>query len=125
MELGISSLGFILDLGLLHKNYNLFDLLFYSTEACLNTAEEKDINLVEIIIDPPNVLEKEREVKFFKLINSYSVRTQIHGPFIDVNLCSHNNTISNASVTTYIQAAKICQKINAKIMTIHSGLLIF
>ncbi|MFX0031644.1 MAG: sugar phosphate isomerase/epimerase family protein [Promethearchaeota archaeon] len=125
MELGISSLGFIIEMGLSKGYQNVFDLLYRSTEACLTIAEEKDLNLVELVIDPPDIENDEKRALFIDLVNSYSIRKQVHGPFVDVNLCSYNSGISKASVDIYKDTAKLCEEISVKIMTIHPGLANF
>ena len=56
MQLGISSLGFIIENGLSNKFKNIFDLLFSSTEDCLYYAEKNNINIVELVIDPSDIL---------------------------------------------------------------------
>lgn len=122
MELGISSLGFIIELGLSNPFQDIHDLLYKSTKACLDFAEERGISIVELVIDPPEIQKVEKRGQYVNLINNYSIKKQIHGPFIDVNLCSHNNLISKASLEIYMQTAKFCKEINAKIMTIHPGL---
>ncbi|MFX1498404.1 MAG: sugar phosphate isomerase/epimerase family protein [Promethearchaeota archaeon] len=122
MNLGISSLGFIIELGILNHYQDVYDLLYNSTKMCLDFADERNIDLVELVIDPPEIQQTEKRLQLIDLINSYPIKIQVHGPFIDVNLCSHNNTISKASLEIYIDTAKFCNAINAKIMTIHPGL---
>jgi sugar phosphate isomerase/epimerase len=125
MELGISSLGYIIEYGL-SKNYdNLIDLILKASEDCLNFAENNDIGIVELVLDPPEVIKDENKQKFISLVNSYSLKKQIHGPFIDVNLCTHNDIISNASVESYLKTAKICEDISINLLTIHPGLANF
>jgi sugar phosphate isomerase/epimerase len=124
-ELGISSLGHIIEYGLLGKFENLFDLLLKASEDCLKFAEENNIKVVELVLDPPEIFNSKNQQKYIDIINSYSIKKQIHGPFIDVNLCSHNYDISKASIESYCNTAKICKKVGAKIMTIHPGLANF
>ena len=71
MELGISSLGDIIDFGLCNKWKNVDDLLSKSTEVCLNFAEEQDIAVVEIVIDPQNIFIDEIKQKLVGLIRNY------------------------------------------------------
>jgi len=122
MELGISSLGYIIEFGINKAFIDLQDLIMKSTEACLNFAEENDFEVVELVLDPPEILKDDKRVEFINLVNSYPLKKQLHGPFVDVNMCSHNNTISSASVQSYINAAKLCKEINVNIMTVHPGL---
>jgi len=123
MELGISSLGFLVDLGLSGKFKNLYNLLFDATEACFKFAEENDNKICEIVLDPPEILMSGKKQEFIDLCNSFSnIKKQVHGPFLDLCLCSHNEFISKASVEAYVESAKICEEINARILTIHPGL---
>jgi len=125
MELGISSLGYIIDYGLNSDDKNITNMFFQSTEECLNFAEENSINIVEIVVDPQNIFTDTRRQGFIDLLNSYSMKKQIHGPFIDVNLCSHNDLISKASTEAYIETAKLCREFNVDLMTVHPGLANF
>jgi len=125
MELGISTLGHIIEIGLNDKFKNLFELLLKASEECLNFAEHFGINIIEFVIDPPDVFNHENRQKFIDLVNSYSLEKQVHGPFIDINLCSHNNRISKASIESYIESVKLCNDIGAKMMTIHPGIANF
>lgn len=125
MKLGISSLGHIIELGLTGKFKNLFDLLFKASKECLNFAEDFGLDIVELVIDPPDVFKSEARQKFIDMINSYSLKKQIHGPFIDMNLSSHNNLISEASIEAYIESMKICNDVGVKMLTIHPGVANF
>jgi len=125
MELGISSLGYIIDYGINNEYKDITNMIFQSTEQCLNFAEEKGINVVEIVVDPQNIFTDTKKQAFIDLVNAYSMKKQVHGPFIDVNLCSHNDLISKASIEVYIEAAKLCKVFNVEVMTIHPGLANF
>jgi len=122
MELGISSLGYIMDLGVSGKFKDLLNLLLDTTESCLMFAEKNKIKICEIVLDPPEILTIEKREKFIDLCNSYpDIKKQVHGPFLDLCLCSHNEFISKASTELYIESAKVCEEIDAKILTIHPG----
>jgi sugar phosphate isomerase/epimerase len=122
MEIGISSLGHIVDKALRGNFKTMFDLLIDSTEKCLKFAEKYKITLVEIILDPPEIYSNEHRKKFIEVCNSYSVNKQIHAPFTDLSMCSFNINISKASVKSCRDAAEICDEIGAKILTIHPGI---
>jgi sugar phosphate isomerase/epimerase len=121
MQLGISSLGHIIENGLSGKYSNLTELLLQSSENCLDYAEKNDIKVVELVLDPPEVYNEKSKQMFIDLVNSYSIKKQIHGPFIDLSLCSHNLDICKASIDSYYKVAMICNEINSKMMTIHPG----
>jgi len=125
MELGISSLGIFIDNGLNSKHKDIFDIHYQSIEECLKFAEDKGIKIVEIVVDPQNLFTGTKRLEFIDLLNSYPIKKQVHGPFIDVNLCSHNDKISKASTEAYIETAKFCKEINVDVMTIHPGLANF
>jgi len=122
MELGISTLGHIIEIGLKGKFKNLFELHLKASEECLNFAEHFGINIIELVIDSPDVFNQENRQKFIDMVNSYSLEKQVHGPFIDINLSSHNNRISEASIQSYIESVKLCNDIGVKMMTIHPGI---
>ncbi|TKJ21141.1 MAG: hypothetical protein CEE43_10710 [Promethearchaeota archaeon Loki_b32] len=122
MELGISTLGHLIEIGLNGKFKNLFELQLKASEECLNFAEQHGIKIIELVLEPPEVFNDEHRQKFIDLINSYSLEKQVHGPFIDINLSSHNNRISEASIESYIESVKLCNDIGVKMMTIHPGL---
>jgi sugar phosphate isomerase/epimerase len=123
LKLGISSLGHLVDNTIAGKYEPLIDLLIDSTEACLKFSEENGINICEIILDPPEISTHKNKKRFIDLCNSFSIQKQIHGPFLDISMCSHNLMISKASVESYIEAAKICVEIGADILTIHPGVV--
>jgi sugar phosphate isomerase/epimerase len=121
MQLGISTLGHLIDFAIANKFNDMFKNFYEATETCLNFAEENDINVVEIVIEPQDLLREDSKHKFFNLIRSYSIKKQVHGPYIDISLCSHNSTISLASIEAYIETYKICKELSINLMTIHPG----
>ncbi len=125
MELGISSLGHIIDIARTATLYDLNELLLNATEQSLNFAEKNGIKIVELVIEPPQVFNDEYKHKFINLVNSYSIKKQVHGPYIDLSLCSHNTRISKASIESYIEVIKMCYQIDVNLMTIHPGLANF
>lgn len=125
MELGISSLGHIIDIARTATLYDLNELLLNATEQCLNFAEKNGIKIVELVIEPPQVFNDDYKHKFINLVNSYSIKKQVHGPYIDLSLCSHNTRISKASIESNIEIIKICYQIDVNLLTIHPGLANF
>ena len=70
MELGISSLGHIIDIARKATLNDLTELLHNATEQCLNFAEKNGIEIVELVIEPPQVFNDEYKQKFINLVNS-------------------------------------------------------
>ena len=120
MLLGISTLGHLID-NISKKTDSLFNNFFKASESCFTFAEENDIPVVEIVIEPQSIIRGGNKQKFIDLVNSYSFQKQAHGPYIDINLCSHNDTISMASVDSYLETYNICKELNVNLMTIHPG----
>ncbi len=125
MRLGISSLGNIMENAFNNKFPNISSMLYRSTEECFKSAEEHGIDIVEIVVDPQDMFIGEMKQAYLDLFKSYSMVKQVHGPFIDINLCSHNKGISQASIDAYFETAQFCQEFKAKIITIHPGLANF
>ncbi|MFX1388904.1 MAG: sugar phosphate isomerase/epimerase family protein [Promethearchaeota archaeon] len=121
MELGISSLGYLAEIDLIDKNKNLVDSQLEAIKGSLDFSEENGLKVVELVIEPTDILYKENSHKLIDLANSYSVKKQVHGPFIDVNLCSHNNHISKASIETYLETLQLCHELNSSMVTLHPG----
>ncbi len=125
MRLGISSLGSIMENAFKNKFPNISSMLYHSTEECFKSAEEHGIDVVEIVVDPQDMFIGEMKQEYLDLFKSYSMVKQVHGPFIDINLCSHNKGISQASIDAYLETAQFCTEFKAKILTIHPGLANF
>jgi sugar phosphate isomerase/epimerase len=127
MELGISTLGHNIEYGIINKSKykDLTDLFLDSTEACLKLSEDQGFNVCEIIIESPDIFKNEIRRNFIELCDSFKIKKQVHGPFIDMGLCSHNNLISIASIEAYVKAAELSKEIGAKIFTIHPGVANF
>ena len=121
LKLGISSLGHLVSIAMKAKYKNFNELLMQSAEECLKYSEKKGLKVCEIILDPPMIIKTENRKRFIDLCNSYSIEKQIHSNFIDVSLCSFNPWISRGTLDSYVENAKICEEIGAKIMTIHPG----
>ncbi|MFX1384771.1 MAG: sugar phosphate isomerase/epimerase family protein [Promethearchaeota archaeon] len=120
MELGISSLGYLSEIGN-EKNKNPIDLQLESFKQSLDFCEKNGIKIAELVFEPTEILKKENFHKFVDLLKSYSLKIQVHGPFIDVNLCSYNNHISQASVQLYLETIQFCYEFNIKMITLHPG----
>ncbi len=121
MELGISSLGHLNDHKIDVKYNSKIDLILGATEACFKFCEENDVVMCEILFDPPDILLEENRSRFIDMCNSYSIKKQLHGPYIDTNLASHNVWSAKAAIETYTEVAKVGKAIGTQIYTIHPG----
>ncbi len=122
MELGIGSIAFVYD-SINHGRFNnSIELLLHSIERTFNFAEENEVKVCEIILDPPEILLSEKKQKFIDLCNSYhSIEKQFHAPYTNLSLCTHNPWILEASIECYTQIAEICKNIGVKVYTVHPG----
>ena len=75
MLLGISTLGHLID-NISKKNDSLFNNFFKASESCFTFAEENDIPVVEIVIEPQSIIRGGNKQKFIDLVNSYSFQKQ-------------------------------------------------
>lgn len=121
MKLGISALGHVMDLARDWNFNDLTDLQLKASEECLNFAEQYGIEIVELVIDSAEVFDNTNKQKFIDIVNSYRLKKQVHGPYVDLSLCSYNNHIMKASIESYRETVEICYKIDACAMTIHPG----
>jgi sugar phosphate isomerase/epimerase len=120
MELGISDLGHLIDAST-NPNAKIENLLMSSARSCLDFAEQNSIKVVELIIDTSFFWDTASIEEYVKMVNSYSLKKQVHAPFMDSNMCSHNEDILNASIKANIEAINIALKIAAECVTIHPG----
>ena len=67
MQLGVSSLGFVVEHSIEGKQNSLIDILLSATEACLRFSEAQGFNICEILIDPPEIYTKENKKKFISI----------------------------------------------------------
>jgi len=121
IELGISSLGHVNDYKYSGNFTDSFDLLYKSAENCLKFSEENDIRVCEILIEAPEILSNEHKLKFVDMCSNFSIKKQIHAPYVDINPASYNLWIRKASVDCYIECAKVCKAIGGNCFTIHPG----
>ncbi|TXT59077.1 MAG: Endonuclease 4 [Promethearchaeota archaeon] len=125
LKLGISSLGYLIDYGLYRTNPSPIELFLEATRECLKDTEKFDLELCELVLEPSLILSSEKIEHFKELCDNFNIEKQLHGPFVDLCLCSQNEQISNASLNTYITSAEIGRKIGSKRLTIHPGLVNF
>lgn len=122
MELGIGSIVFTYDSILKRRFKNSNDLLLHSIEKTLNFVEDHNFKVCEIILDPPEILLSEKKQRFIELCNDFSsIKKQIHAPYTDLSLCTHNPWILKASIECYSELADLCREIDARVLTIHPG----
>ena len=74
MKLGISALGHLFDLAITHKFEDLKELQLKASVECLNFAEKHGIEIVELVIDLPNIIDNEHEQNFSEIVNSYKLK---------------------------------------------------
>ena len=121
MELAVSSSGHFVDY-LISRNYDhLFDVLIESSKACMDFSEGNKLKSCELVLEPPEVINQSNKEKFIEVCSSYSIKKQLHGPFLDMSLCSSNPWIAKSSIESYVESAKICHEIEAEIMVVHPG----
>ncbi len=122
MELGVGSIAFIYDSINNGSFNNSIDLLLNSIEKTFTFAENNDLKICELIIDPPEILIGKNAQELIDLCSSYPlIEKQLHAPYADLSLCTHNPWILNASIECYAHIAKICKEINSKVYTVHPG----
>ncbi len=121
MELGISSMGYIFDCIRSNEYKNLTDILLESIKASLEYAEQNNLDVCELMLEPPEIFSSENQNKIIDICNSFSIKKQIHAPFIDLKMCSYNQLISKASMKSCVESAKICNQIDSEILVIHPG----
>jgi hypothetical protein len=102
MELGIGSIAFIYNSIKNKKFKNSIDLLLHSIEETLKFTEKNGLRISEIILDPPEILLRERIRELIDLCRDYpSIKKQFHAPYADLSLCTQNPWIAQATIDCY------------------------
>ena len=90
-----------------------------ATEACLQFCEKNDVPICEILTEPPEITSTENKLRLVEMVSSYKIKKQVHGPYIDTNLASHNFWSARAAIETYTEIARLSKAIGALTYTIH------
>lgn len=122
MELGLGSIAFIYDFIKSGKYSSSSDLLLNSVEKAFHFAEENDLAICEVNLDPPEILLSEERQKFIDICNSFpKIKKQFHAPYAYLSLCARNPWIIQASIECYTKCADLCKEIGANLFTLHPG----
>lgn len=122
MKLGLGSIAFIYD----NINNGHFehsnDLLLNAAKRTLDYAEKYGLKIVELMLDPPEILLDEKRYEFIELCENYpSIEKQFHAPYTYLSLITQNPWILNATIECYVECAKILTQIGGNKFTFHPG----
>lgn len=118
-------MGYLIDYGLYQTHPSPIELFLEATRECLKDTEKYDLELCELVLEPSLILSSQKIEHFKKLCDNFNIEKQLHGPFVDLCLCSQNEQISNASLKSYMTSAELGREISSKRLTIHPGLANF
>lgn len=108
MELGFSTLA----------------LFMFSLEQCLDKASKDGFQLMEILCEGPywprNIISVENN---FEAFYSYDIEVFLHSPTIDLNPASLNPGIREETLKQLKETIDFAEKIDAKAITTHPGLI--
>ena len=83
----------------------------------IKTAKKHNFQMIEILAEDPFWQKDKEEFK------NCGLDVRIHAPTVDINIASLNKGIKNESVKQMIHCGKYAEKIGAKTITIHPGII--
>lgn len=106
--------------------YSVSSMFFheYEINKIFNYVSRAGCTSIEFWLETPNFWLNGLPVeKLLNVINHYKALTPItvHSPVLDLNPCSVNPDISEASINSAEKAVRMAEELNAQIITIHPG----
>jgi sugar phosphate isomerase/epimerase len=93
----------------------------------LDFATELEVELVEIKMDEPYLLSALSQTEYRKtiqdIVKSFDFKYSVHAPYIDVNLCSINPTLREASEKAISKSIVFAADIDSRLVVSHVGRL--
>lgn len=97
--------------------FNTLALFIRSNSEIIDIAKKHDFKIVEILAEDPFFEKDKLEFK-----NS-GLDIRLHAATVDINIASLNKGIKDESVRQMIQCGKYAEKIGAKTITVHPGII--
>jgi sugar phosphate isomerase/epimerase len=95
---------------------------FGKTYSVLNEILENDIQVLEILDDWNDRLDKSRMRKLQEIRASYSLKLTVHSPILDMNIASANKSFRNISIHLVMKSIEHAAEIGAELVVVHPGL---
>lgn len=95
---------------------------FGKTHSVLNEILENDIQVLEILDDWNDRLDKSRMRKLQEIRASYSLKLTVHSPILDMNIASANNRFRNISIRLVMESIEHAAEMGAELVVVHPGM---
>lgn len=95
---------------------------FGKTYSVLNEILENDIQVLEILDDWNDRLDKIRIRKLQEIRASYSLKLTVHSPILDMNIASANNRFRNISIHLVMESLEHAADMGAELVVVHPGM---
>jgi sugar phosphate isomerase/epimerase len=94
---------------------------FGKTYSVLDEILENDIQVLEILDEWKDRLDKSRMRKLQEIRASRSLRLTVHSPILDMNIASANSRFMNTSVQLVMQSMEHAAEMGAELVVVHPG----
>ena len=124
-RIGLNSFAAFLDQVSLHPGVSVGEIQLGSMSEALHYAAKHDFDFVEILLDYPLLGDADLEGLLQDVITDVGLPVNVHAPFIDLSISSHNTLVREASVRSTINAIAAAQSLKAACLTFHPGTRVF
>ncbi|OLS12277.1 MAG: AP endonuclease, family 2 [Promethearchaeota archaeon CR_4] len=102
-------------------NIDLGEIIFSSIKRAILYAKQYDFDYVEVALDHPLLGNAELKVKLRDFIRDEGLAVNVHAPFVDLTICSHDPNIRAASLRSVFLAIDFAKEVRAGAVTFHPG----
>jgi len=94
---------------------------FGKTYSVLNEILENDIQVLEILDDWNEGLNKSRMKKLQEIRASRRLKLTVHSPILDMNIASSNNSFRSISIRLVMKSIEHAAEMGAELVVVHPG----
>ncbi len=104
-----------------HPHANLGEIEFSSITQAILFAKQNDFDYVEAALDFPLLGDADLSERLRDLIQDEGLPVNIHAPFVDLTISSHDLNIREASIKSVSAAIAFAKEVKAGAVTFHPG----
>jgi sugar phosphate isomerase/epimerase len=104
-----------------HPHANLGEIEFSSITEAIRFAKQNDFDYVEAALDFPLLGDADLRERLSDFIRDEGLPVNVHAPFVDLTLSSHDLNVREASIKSVSLAIAFGKEIKAGAVTFHPG----
>jgi len=120
-RIGLNSFAATLSEARKRPNADLGEINFSSITSAIVYAKQNDFDYVEAALDYPLLGDAELSARLRDFIRDEGLPVNVHAPFVDLNMSSHNANIRAVSIKAVLAGIEFAKEIKAGAVTFHPG----